>query len=209
MPPDDDNVIPFPGSGAQPQLGDAVGPDRALTIVMAELRGWNDIVEHIGEQRAQQSLSASIDRVLEVLGQRGATDITVEGGAIQPTVTAAFEGPTGPIRALDAAVAIRRAVSRAQSPAPPEHQFRVGTGVDAGEVVASWTPDGVPFDAVGTIRMCAAKLKDFAGPGQIFFSETVHARTDHLATAQPLGAVRVNPHGETQDAYSLTDLRSS
>ncbi|MEX0991656.1 MAG: hypothetical protein WD004_05235 [Actinomycetota bacterium] len=209
MPPDDDNVIPFPGAGAQPQLGDAVEPERALTIVMAELRGWSDIVERIGEQPAQRSLASAIDRVLDVLGQRGATNITVEGGANQPTVAAAFEGPNGPIRGLDAAVAIRRAVSRAQSPAPPEHQFRVGTGVDAGEVVASQTPDGVPFDAVGTIRMCAAKLKDFAGPGQIFFSETIFARTDHLATAQSLGAVRVNPHGETQDAYSLTDLRTS
>ncbi len=209
MPPDDDNVIPFPGTGAQPQLGDAVGPERALTILMAELRGWIDIVEHIGESAAQRALSTAIDRILDVLGRRGAVDIIVEGGATQPTVSAAFEGPNGPLKGLDAAVAIRRAVSRAQSPAPPEHQFRVGTGVDSGEVVASRTPDGVPFDAVGTIRMCAAKLKDFAGPGQIFLSEAVYARTDHLATAQPLGAVRVNPHGDTQDAYSLTDLRTS
>jgi class 3 adenylate cyclase len=56
--------------------------------------------------------------------------------------------------------------------------------------------------------MCASRLRDFAGPGQVFFSDTVFDAAEGAAVAQPLGGVRINQHGETREAYSLSDLRA-
>ena len=221
-PGDGSNVIPFPGArrdhpsaeGPRPRAShgsaapDADDRSRVVTLLLAELRAWNEVSERLGADQARDALSRAIDGALASLRDAGALELTLEGATTQPTLSATFEGQDGPSLALQAAVTLRRAVAGAQNPEPPEHQFRVGTGIDAGPIVDAFTPDDVRFEAVGTLRMCAARLRDFAGPGQVFFSDTVFEAAQGTAVAQPLGGIRINQHGETREAYSLSDLRS-
>lgn len=187
--------------------GDQADRSRVVTLLLAELRSWNDVAERLGIDQAREALSRTIDGALASLSQSGAADLTLEGAPTQPTLSATFEGDNGPPSALRAAVALRRAIAEAQSPQPPEQQFRVGTGIDAGPIVDAATPEDVRFEAVGTLRICASRLRDFAGPGQVFFSDTVFDASQDAAVAQPLGGVRINQHGETREAFSLSDIR--
>ena len=187
--------------------GNEADRSRVVTLMLAELRSWNEVVERLGIDHARDALSRTIDGALGSLSREGASDLTLEGAPTQPTLSATFEGDLGPSAALRAAVALRRAIAEVQAPEPPERQFRVGTGIDAGPIVDAATPDDVRFEAVGTLRMCASRLRDFAGPGQVFFSDTVYEAARDAAVAQPLGGVRINQHGETREAFSLSDIR--
>jgi class 3 adenylate cyclase len=176
---------------------------------MAELRGWTAISERIGVSQAEHALAETLDHALTALTERGGRDVTLEGDATQPAVSCTFGDPDSPMTALRAAVGLRLAVAEAQSPAPPEHQFRVGMGLDAGNVTTVTSDDGVSFESVGPIRMFAAKLRDFAGSGQIFMSAAVYLDARDLAHVQSLGQVRVNAYGDTREAFSLTDMQSN
>jgi len=145
---------------------------------------------------------------LSALMERNALAVTLEGDSTQPAVSCTFDDPDSPVDALRAAVDLRRTIAEAQSPAPPEHQFRVGMGLDAGPVATVTNDEGISFESIGPIRMFAAKLRDFAGAGQIFMSAAVYLDVRDLAHVQSLGQVRVNAYGDTREAFSLTDIRA-
>ena len=67
---------------------------------------------------------------------------------------------------------------------------------------------GVPvsFQAVGTVRMFATRLQEFAGPGQIFLSRATYAESLGAAKVRSIGPVRTNADGDTSEAFCLTEL---
>jgi class 3 adenylate cyclase len=212
VPPDDpSNVIPFPAhrraaTQAALPLDEGEG-ERRVTLLLAALRGWEQVVAELGTAQARVGLGRATSAALEVLGDAGARSITVDGDPVAPALGCEFEGETSALDALKTAVAMRRAVASAQSPAPPEHQFRIGIGLDHGTIVTVQASEHLSFDAVGTMRMVAEKLRDFAGPGQIFLSRRVLEACEEAVETQRLGDIRINIHGEAEEAFSLTDLR--
>lgn len=212
MAPDEppSNVIPFPShrrGGAQPALPlDDGEAERDVTLLLTALHGWAQVTAAVGTAQARVGLARATSAALEALGRAGATSIVVDGDPTEPAISGEFDGPESTIEALRAAVAVRHAVSTAQSPAPPEHQFRVGTGLDRGTVVTVRAGDELTFDAIGPMRMVAGKLRDFAGPGQVFMSRRVYEAAGGEVQVRPLGDMRINIHGETEEAFSLTDL---
>jgi class 3 adenylate cyclase len=214
VPPEDpSNVIPFPShrrvaAQAALPLTDHEG-ERVVTLLMAALRGWEQVLGELGTTQARVSLGRSTSAALEVLGDAGALAITVDGDPVSPAISCEFEGVDPAQDALRAAVSLRRAVASAQSPAPPEQQFRVGMGMDHGTIVTVQASEALSFDAVGTMRMVAEKLRDFAGPGQVFLTRRVLDASGGIATAQQLGDIRINIHGEIEEAFSLTGIDDS
>lgn len=215
MPPEEQlpsNVIRFPSQRrgpAQPSLPGIESEDRnerEVTVLMAEIRDWHVVSEKLSHPQARIALSKTIDAALAALSDAGGQAITLDGDPTQPTFSCEFEGEDAPGRALQAAVSVRRAVAETQSPAPPEEQFRVGMGLDTGEITNVKADDSLTYQAVGAMRMVAARLRDFAGPGQIFLTRAVFEDAGGTALVQPLGDVRINVHGETKEAFSLTSL---
>lgn len=210
-----DNVIPFPSrradQSAEPAAEDAPpsGSSSTMTIVLGELRGWPAVSEQIGREDAERGLSISVEALLGSLGESSAEDLTLEGDATQPAFSCGFEGNDGALRALRAAQGARRAVEAAQEALPAEKRFRVSIGVSTGEVRSATTAgdDPVSFRSVGAIKMFAARLRDFAGAGQIFLSADTFEEAKDAAVVTPLGDVRVNAYGDTRIAYSLTELQ--
>jgi len=207
------NVIRFPADRrASPQSslpgidGDQIRHEREVTVLLAEIRDWPAVSEKLGDAQARVTLSRAIDGALAAFGEHGADGITLDGDPSQPTISCEFDGDDGPIRALRAAVAARRAIADSQAPAPPENQFRLGVGLDTGEMMHVKADDQLSYQAVGAMRMVATRLRDFAGPGQVFLTREVYEEAGGLAQVQPLGEVRINVHGETKEAFSLTAL---
>ena len=78
-------------------------------------------------------------------------------------ISGEFEGGDASLRAIRAAVAARQTIAEAQSPAPPEQQFRVAMGIDTGEILQVRADESLTYQAVGAMRMVAARLRDAAG----------------------------------------------
>ncbi len=207
------NVIAFPGGRRPGAVGWKTRGDRLVrrdrrraTVLFTELRGWRTITAAIGELGAETALSRAIDRALEALIEFDACDVTLDGERMQPVVSATFEGPDHPVRALRAAEALREAIVAVQSPAPAAYQFQACTGVNTGEIVDLELGRDVSLRSVGTLRSFAIRLQGFAGPGQVFLSAATYADVRTDASVRSLGEVRVNGDGEKQEAFALMEL---
>ena len=54
--------------------------------------------------------------------------------------------------------------------------------------------------------MLAVRLQEFAGPGQVFISEATYHAVPVALDVVPIGPVRTNGDGKTQEAYLLRGL---
>jgi len=206
-----DNVIAFPAGGkaGTPKLPGTADPSnvqREVTVLLAEVRDWTTVSSALGAVKARTLLSKVIEATLAILGDSGGEHLVLDGDPAQPTISCEFEGHDAPIRALRAAVAIREGVADMQRSAPAGQRYRIAMGLDTGEITHV-SDESITYQAVGAMRMVAARLRDFAGPGQIFVTRHVYeeARLPSIQV-EPLGDVRISAHGDTKEAFSLTSL---
>ena len=181
---------------------------RRVTVLYSEIRGWKQVAERAGGKVAGQVLSSTLDAAVAALRETSPAEVTVESGSRQPTLWATYEGDNHALRALGAAVAIRDAVGSVRHPELAGHRFQVCSGVNTGDIVETEVTEGVPvsFHAIGTVRMFATRLQEFAGPGQIFLSVSTYSEADAAAKVRSIGPVRTNPDGDTAEAFCLTEL---
>jgi class 3 adenylate cyclase len=179
---------------------------RRLTMILAELRGWADVARRAGTTSADRLLAAATTVAIDILRERGAAELTVGGTEHQPVLSAVFEGDAQAERALGAAAALRDGVADLVLPELSAHRVRACAGVNTGEVVQTEVSGGQPvsFQAVGTIRMFATRLQEFAGPGQVFVAASTVADAPG-ARVRPIGPVRTNADGGTSDAFCLVE----
>ncbi len=180
-----------------------------MTLVSVEIRGWEDMVQSMAVERARHLASVAVDAALTTLTEMGGHEVTLEGEPWLPTVSGTLEGPATSVRALQAAIAIRRRVGTAHAPSDPDERFKVGIGVASGEVVDLRTDEtGAPLvRALGPIAEVATRLRGFAGHGQIFICAQTFREAGDLIVARELGGIRVNHLGEEAQAYCLTELK--
>lgn len=213
-----DNVIQFPGTRPTPSASQLAATAAAApnptpiaarddtTLVAIQVRGWSDVVSDLGEDAAAVRLRAVVDAAMEVLGMHGGTALSLEGAPGQPDIFSTFAGTNGAQNAVTAAAGIRLAIAQAQALAAPEQQFRVGIGIDSARIGVDRTAEGIAYLSTGVIRASATRLRDFAGAGQIFLTDTTLSHAGNAITVQPLGPVRIEPDGESREAFSLTSL---
>ncbi len=180
--------------------------ERRLTMLIAEIRGWKPVADRIGGPSADMILDASMSAAVEAVRASGGTEIAVSGDPRQPVLSATFAGDGHAARALVAGTALRDAADAVRS--AEGLGLRGCVGLDTGTVIDTRLGGAFPvaYRAMGTVRMFAVRLQEFAGPGQVFASAgTVAEIPDGLARFRSIGEVRTNPGGETAEAFSLTE----
>jgi adenylate cyclase len=216
------NVIRFPAhrrGSIEDTMSGFAGRDRAegwfteraerpATSLFVELRGWRTIVDLAGPIQAEETLARVVRRSLEALSALGAGELTVGGEPMQPVLSCWFEGEGHGLRGLLAASAVREAADAAQLSELPGHRFQACAGLSSGTVVdAEVGSEGdLRFRSMGTIRMFAARLQEFAGPGQVFLSRDTAEAAGPRARVRSIGEVRVNTAGERREAFLLTGI---
>jgi class 3 adenylate cyclase len=177
-------------------------------MLFSELRGWNEVVERAGPEATAALLADAVEKGTAMLRSFGAEEVTVGGGASQPVISAVFEGQAHAERAVRAAVGLRDTVEADRLPELADHGFRPCTGLNTGEVVETELTGGVPvtYQAVGTMRMFAGRLQEFAGPGQVFMAASTLEAAGDGVKARSIGTVRTNADGDSSEAFALVDL---
>ena len=197
----DETLEGFPG-----RAGGATIPGnrttRRVTVLYTDIRGWTDAAERDGAADARALLARAVDRAVDAIREGAPRDVTVGGGAAQPVLSATFEGDDHAERALRAAAAVRETVARAAQQPPA---FHACSGLNTGDIVEAEISGQVPvsFQAVGTVRMFASRLQEFAGPGQIFLSASTYSETLGVAKVRSVGPVRTNGDGDTSVVINI------
>ncbi len=173
-----------------------------VTVLEADLRGFDRVADAMGHADAERLLAAVFDHAVLAVTAFGPRAVSASGESTGPVISAAFEGPDHGGRALRAATALRDAVEAMRSPRLPG--FQACAGIDSGDVVEASSP-GIAFRSVGTVRMFAARLREFAGPGQVFLSDESRTELAGRIQARSVGPVRTNAGGETREAFCLLE----
>src|SRR5436190_400509 len=99
--------------------------DRPASALFVELRGFEALVEHLGDVEARALTGRCVERACQIARDSTGAEPVVSGPESRPVISATFEGERHAGRALSAAVAIRDSVEQVQpSPLP-------GTGLEA------------------------------------------------------------------------------
>jgi class 3 adenylate cyclase len=182
--------------------------DRAASALFAELRGWDELVEHLGDEESRSLLERCVERACQIARDAGSSEAAVGGPATRPVISATFEGERHAQRALSAAGAIRDSVEQVQPSPLPGSGLEACAGVNSGFVVEVQmeADESASYLAVGTLRSFAVRLQEFAGPGDVFLSEETRREVGNSAVVRSIGEMRINEWGERTEAFRLLDL---
>ena len=220
MAPDDPTVVPLPllergsiedahaGFGPQIRRNAGLGrrAERAVSILVAEIRGWDGVCALLGPERCQRLLRQSVDRGVERVRSFRPVETSVENVPARPVVSATFGDGDHARRAIRAALALRDGFGTGVHPSMRE-RFRACIGVNSGAIVeTNVSLAGIRYAAEGTTRMFAQRLQEFAGPDQVLISGATYRAVPVGLDVTPVGAIRTNGDGETRDAYFLRGL---
>ena len=171
--------------GAQPTTGGAM-----LTLLMTDMEGSTDLVEQLGDRRAQ-ALAHEHNAILRrCLRDHDATELRNTGDGIMACLLSAS-------RAVECAIAIQQAFAR-RNRRDRDPPLRVRIGLTAGEPLPE---EGSLFGA--TIN-AAARICAHAQPGQILAADViVQLAAGKRISSTELGPVRLKGFSEPFRLYHI------
>jgi class 3 adenylate cyclase len=177
--------------------------ERAVTAIAVEIRGWPEVAEWIGTDGAQRLCLQLVGEITRAVESANGSHVSVGGRQASPVLTATFSGDLHATRALFAAQHARDIAARPLHPSMRE-QFHASIGVNSGTVTHTHVNGSrLEFRSMGTVRMFATRLQEFAGPDQIFVAASTLRAVPVGLDVVPIGPVRTNGDGEQQEAYCL------
>jgi adenylate cyclase len=160
------------------QQGEAIrtgGERRPATVLFSDIRDFTAIAEGMGPDVIAQFLSEYFTEMVEVIFEHGGTLDKFIGDAIMALWGAPIAHTDDPDRALRAALAMQRSITRLNerwaSQGRPE--IGVGIGINHGEVFAGniGSHRRLEYTVLGDPVNVAARLCAEAGPGEVLVSE--------------------------------------
>ena len=153
------------------------GERRPTTVLFSDIRGFTAIAEAMGPDAIARFLSEYFTEMVEVIFEHGGTLDKFIGDAIMALWGAPIAHADDADRALRAAVAMQRAITRLNqrwlSQGRPE--IGVGIGINHGEVFAGniGSHRRLEYTVIGDAVNVAARLCAEAAPGEILVTESV------------------------------------
>jgi adenylate cyclase len=129
------------------------------------------------------------------------------GDALLAVFGAPFDQPQHPLRAVQAAIAMRHALAdmHARQDGPKlGMRIAINTGVAITGDIGS--PKRREFTVLGDVVNTAARIEsEVAGPGEIVISGSTFERVKDRVKARPLGARTLRGRAATLDVYAVED----
>lgn len=179
--------------------------ERDITVMFCDLVGFTAMVENIPPVQAANLLNAFFTRMTDVLFEHEGTLDKYLGDALLAVFGAPFEQPQHPLRAVQAALAMRRALAdmNAKQDGPKlAMRIAINTGVALTGDIGS--PKRREFTVLGDVVNTASRIEDeIAGAGEIVISGATYARVKDKVTVRPLGSRMLRGRTAPLDAYAV------
>ena len=179
-----------------------------LTTLFADIRGFTSL----GESTDPETLIAVLNRYLAaaaeaVLYEQGTIDKFL-GDAVMAWFNAPIPQPDHTLRAVRAALGIRRAVEELQATLEPPFRLAFGIGIHQGEAVLGLvgTEKRIDYTAIGDSVNTAKRLQENAGPGQILISQSTVETLGNAVVVRKVPAVRAEGKEHPIDVVELVGL---
>ncbi len=180
-----------------------------VTVLFADIRGFTSF----SEKRSPEELVAVLNQYLAagaeaVLEQEGTVDKFL-GDAVMAWFNAPVPQPDHTLRAVRAALGLKKTVERLHSELPSEAQLSFGVGIHYGEAVLGWigTEKRLEYTAIGDSVNTAKRIQENAAKNQILISKVAYERVKKQVVAKPFEPLQVKGKSAPVDVYEVTGLK--
>jgi class 3 adenylate cyclase/CheY-like chemotaxis protein len=182
---------------------------REITVVFCDLRGFTSFAETVEPEDVMLVLSEYHAALGELIHRFEGTLERFTGDGLMVFFNDPLPCLDAPARAVRMAVAMRESVAElAVGWRRREYDLAFGVGIAQGHA----TLGRIGFEgrsdyaAIGTVTNLAARLCAEARAGQILISQRIHAATEGLVVADPVGQLKLRGFSRPSHAYNIVGL---
>ena len=187
------------------QLG---GKRAGITTIFADIRGFTSFSEDHDPEILVTVLNRYLAAAAEaILAEQGTIDKFM-GDAVMAWFNAPIPQEDHALRAIRAALGIRKAVEQLQSEIPADMQRSFGVGIHYGEVVLGLvgTESRLEYTAIGDSVNTAKRIQENSQAGQILISSEVYALVQDAVQVNQVAAIQAKGKRLPLDVYELVCL---
>ncbi|MGH7514499.1 MAG: adenylate/guanylate cyclase domain-containing protein [Gemmatimonadales bacterium] len=196
------------------QQGEAIrtgGERRPTTVLFSDIRGFTAIAEGMGPDAIAQFLSEYFTEMVEVIFEHGGTLDKFIGDAIMALWGAPIAHTDDPDRALRAALAMQRSITRLNErwAVQGRPEIGVGMGINHGEVFAGniGSHRRLEYTVLGDPVNIASRLCAEAGPGEVLVSEQFLRVVRDQVSCDYLPELALKGKAQVTQVYRVRDLQ--
>ncbi len=188
------------------QLG---GKRAGITTLFADIRGFTSYSENLDPEILVAVLNRYLAAAADaILSEQGTIDKFM-GDAVMAWFNAPIPQQDHALRAIRAALGIRRAVELLKNDIPVEMQRSFGVGIHYGEVVLGLvgTETRLEYTAIGDSVNTAKRIQENAQAGQILISAEVHKQLANVLEVNPVAPIVAKGKRLPLEVYEVLGLR--
>jgi adenylate cyclase len=183
------------------------GDKRSIAILFSDIRGFTTMSETLGPDVIAQLLTDYFTEMVDIVFEYGGTLDKFIGDAIMALWGAPIAHPDDPDRAIEAAVAMQRALGTLNTRwrAADKPELGVGVGIAYGEVFAGniGSHRRLEYTVIGDAVNIAARLCAEAGPGEILVSDSLRRITRRAMRFDPIPAMSLKGKAQAVTVYRV------
>ncbi len=181
--------------------------ERDVTIMFCDLVGFTALCEHMPPVQTASLLNGFLTRMTDVVFEHEGTLDKFLGDALLVVFGAPFDQAQHPLKAVQAALAMRRALAdmnRATDGPKLAMRIAINSGVALTGDIGS--PRRREFTVLGDVVNTASRIEDeVAGPGEIVISGSTRSRLDSTIAVRPLGSRLLRGRTTPLELFAVED----
>ena len=187
--------------------GDAgmTAQEREVTVMFCDMVGFTALCENLPATETAVLLNGFLTSMTDVVFAHDGTLDKFLGDALLAVFGAPFDDPQHASKAVDAALAMRRALAdlNEQRDGPPvAMRIAISTGMALTGDIGS--PRRREFTVLGDVVNTASRLEDeVAGPGEIVVAESTYQRVKHRVRVRSLGERKLRGRATPLEVFAV------
>ena len=189
------------------------GERKQVTVLFADLKGSMELLAERDPEEARKLLAPVLEHMMEAVHHYEGTVNQVAGDGIMALFGAPLAHEDHAVRACYAALRMQERIKRHAEDVFRAHGVKpqIRVGLNSGEVVVAAIGSDLRMDytAVGRTTHLAARMEQFASPGNILLTPSTLELVEGFIAVKPLGRVPVKGLADPLEIYELTGVGSA
>lgn len=187
------------------------GDNTDITILFADIRGFTSFSEkHTPEELVtvlNHYLAAAADAIL---AEEGTVDKYL-GDSVMAWFNAPLHQPDHTLRAVRAALEMRKSILALHAKLPPEAHLSFGIGIHYGDAVLGLigTEKRIDYTAIGDSVNTTKRIQENSAVNQILISAEAYRNVKKLVEVRPVSPLRLKGKADPIQVYELLGLLNS
>ncbi len=184
------------------------GTQQPLTVLFADLRGYTAVAETLPPEQLVDVLNGYLTVAVQAVLAHEGTVGRYAGDMIMAMFNAPLPQPDHPVRAVQAALRLRRDLADYHAGLPTPLRTDFGIGIVSGEAVVGniGAREWMNYTAIGDTVNLAQRLEEIALGGEILIDEKTRQILGPAVRADPKGVIPIRGRHEPVMVYRLLDL---